>query len=181
MDLEALRGRRGQLACSVDHGEATSWLHVRESTPRGLGEHAPRPDRPEPLKVTPWLLTKGALPLLGLAAAVLLAQERVELLLSVVVLPLAALGLVGRHGITTADSRIPPSMQGVCVGLVVGVVVTVTVLDGWYWPAVGWIMPMMVLYPAVLPARFRRPLTARIEPSDVARDEGSSATNGETS
>ncbi len=125
----------------------------------------PSPDPPNPhppLRLTPWLGVKFLLPL-GLGAVLVsIAEEPVQLLVTAILVPIVTLGLVGRHGLTSDESRLPGPLQGVCLGIYVGVAVTTVVLGAWDWSVVVWILPLTVLFPGALPSRLRRPLLAKV-------------------
>ncbi len=128
----------------------------------------PRDKDDRRLRATPWLMIKAALPAAVGAGLLAIAEHPVQLLVTAVLVPIVTAGLVGRHGLPDSSSRLPSVLQGVFVGAYLGVVAAAVVLDAWDWTIVVWIVPLCVLFPAVIPARLRGPLMAKIEVDEDA-------------
>lgn len=114
------------------------------------------------LNVTPWLMVKSLFAVVLGVVLVLMAEGPIQLLVAIVLVPIVTLGLIGRHGLTSDESRLPSALQGVCVGVYVGVAVAAVVLDAWNWTIVAWIFPLAVLFPNVIPAKIRRPFATKM-------------------
>ncbi len=121
-----------------------------------------------PLRLSLWLVVKALSVAALIAVAFSLADSRSEFLASAIVLPIALVGLIGRHGLRDGRSRLPAVVQGLCVGLFLGTAVGIGVFDGWSVATWAWAIPMVVLFPAVLPPRLQRIATARVETDEAA-------------